>query len=281
MQELEARGLIADLRRNVARGFRRASRSCDEEGFDDPVFQRVKTDHRQATADLQRPFGGDQAAFQFAKFLIDGNSQGLKNAGGRMDPGPPAPAQRAFHHLGEIEGAREGRLGSAANESAGDAPRLTLFAIQTEDTRQLGGLGFIDQIGGGQARAGHAHVQRSIAHQREPALGLVHLHGRYPQVQGHAVRAPFAQCLGHGRERSGQQAETPPRRQALGEGGHGRIAVKGDDACSGIQKGAAVTARAESAVDQKLPPIRPQRFDHLGEQNRRVRSWGHGRSAAR
>ena len=39
----------------------------------------------------------------------------------------------------------------------------------------------------GLAVAAHAHVQRSVGHERETPLRLVDLHGGNPQVEGHAI----------------------------------------------------------------------------------------------
>jgi hypothetical protein len=96
-----------------------------------------------------------------------------------MNSRPSPAAQGVLHNFRQIEGAGERRLRPAANDETGDTARLTLFAIDFEDTRKLARLGLVDQIRGGRAIGAHAHVERSVAHQREAAIGLVHLHRRH------------------------------------------------------------------------------------------------------
>jgi hypothetical protein len=58
--------------------------------------------------------------------------------------------------------------------------------------------------------AGHAHVQRPVAHEREAALGLVQLHGRHPDIQRDRVAAVPAR-LGETRLELGERRSAASR----------------------------------------------------------------------
>lgn len=55
-----------------------------KEVFDDAVFQRMEGNHGQTAARFQNGKSARQSAFQFAQFVVDGDSQGLKSAGCRI-----------------------------------------------------------------------------------------------------------------------------------------------------------------------------------------------------
>ncbi len=81
-------------------------------------------------------------------------------------------------------------------------------------------------------------------------------------------------------ERRADQAEAIAGVQAAAtKRSRGRIAVEGDHGGAGGEKGAAVAAGAEGAVDQGQAGRRSQGLDHLGQQDGDVRRAGHAQAA--
>jgi hypothetical protein len=88
-----------------------------------------------------------------------------------------AAAQHTGDDIGQIERAREWPLLAAPDDGRGDRARAAFLAQPEENVGQLGRLIAVDDIGGADAFARHAHVERAVAHEGKAALGLVQLHG--------------------------------------------------------------------------------------------------------
>ena len=61
-----------------------AARAQLEKAFDDAVFERMKTDHRQKPAGGKGALGGGKPLFKLAEFIVDRDADRLKAAGGRV-----------------------------------------------------------------------------------------------------------------------------------------------------------------------------------------------------
>ena len=126
--------------------------------------------------------------------------------------------------------------------------------------------GAVDQVGGALAVGPHAHVERAVAHEREAALGLVDLHRRDPEVEGHAPagRTPASPSAASiVRIAALDQPEAPGTggAQRLGETLDRRVAVEGETSRAALQEGAAVAAGAEGAVDDQVAGLGRQRLE--------------------
>ena len=84
-----------------------------------------------------------------------------------------AEAGGAAHDRGQFGGALDRTCG---DDGAGDRPGARLLPIVAQDPGDLGLVGRIQELGGGQARLAHPHVERAVGLEREAALGAVELH---------------------------------------------------------------------------------------------------------
>jgi hypothetical protein len=198
-----------------------------------------------------------------------------------MNSRAPSAAQGVLHNFRQIERVREGRFRPAADNIAGHAASLLLLAIDLEDAGELGRLGLVDEIRRRRAIGSHAHVERTVAHQRESAIGLVHLHRRDAEIEGHAVDRGVAEASVHPRERGLDQFEPSGRFQRRREAPGRGVAIEGDDVGAGVQKTAAIAARAEGAVDHGPPRRGFQRGEHLVQHDRRVGRVRHATATSR
>jgi hypothetical protein len=144
------------------------------------------------------------------------------------------------------------------------APALALLAELEQHVGQLALGPEADQLQRGRAGAGvHAHVDRPRPHEREPALGLVELRRRHPEVEHQAVdpvdaqrvqvRAQVAEPTVHQRDLHAGQ------RRIVGQPGPGRhqrprIAIDADQPAAGAstmadRRGVAATAEGAVAID--------------------------------
>src|SRR5262249_57594523 len=82
------------------------------------------------------------------------------------------------------------------NDGGGDGGSMTLLAKVENDVGEIALRSNRHNIGSGWPIAAHAHVERSIVPEREPALGRIELHGRDPEVEDHPVRRrdPETEC---------------------------------------------------------------------------------------
>ena len=115
----------------------------------------------------------------------------------------------------------------------------------------------------------------------KPRAGIVELHGGDADVEHHAIDAGVAMpraIASSSEKRPSTSVSRPPRRMLQrGAGGDGRrVAIDGDHGGAGIEDGAAVAARAESAVDEGATGVGSEVSHDLVEKNRNVA----GRSAS-
>ena len=192
----------------------RAARPHREEGLHDAVFQRMERDDaraaRRSSAPARRRRGRPPAR---PSSSFTAMRSAWNDAGGRMDLGAAAAAQRLLDELGQVQGAGEGLLGAAADDGArrcggSRAPRRRRRGCGPARPARRS-LTRSAAVG---PSARHAHVQRPVAHEGEAALGLVELHGRDAEVEDHAVDGGLGRSL------------RPARRSGARPGGSGRRA---------------------------------------------------------
>ena len=99
-----------------------------------------------------------------------------------------------------------GRVVPPPDDRRGDLVGFRLVAQLAEGCGQVVRGQRVEQFGGGPAASGvHAHVERAVAREREPALGVVDLHARHAQVGEQAVAAVEA-CSGQSGGKPGEVA---------------------------------------------------------------------------
>jgi hypothetical protein len=213
----------------VARAWARLAARCEERLYN-AIFQRVKRHDDESTAGPQRAFGGEKAALQFAKLIVDQQAQGLEGAGRRVNLAGFG-AHDPCHDVGERRRGLDWLARALRHDRARDRARVAFLAQRADDECKVafGRLGH--HVGGARPVAPHPHVQRSVQAEREPALGRIELHGRNPEVEDDAVRLLIAGNLGECREPVFHQLE--PTVGALDQIGavcdRGLVAVDADD----------------------------------------------------
>jgi len=264
----------------VARGPGVCPGGLAQEALNDTVFQAVEGDHGEVAAFAQQQFRRPQPGFELVELGVDVDAHRLEAARRRVLRRPGMIAECLAHYAGEVAGGFE-RPGG--DDRAGDAPALPLLAVLVEHVGDLFLARAVEEVCGAFARLAHSHVERAVGGEREAALGLVELHRRDADVHHHGVYRRDAHAphfLRHQREALRMEAKHPlvagfQVRALLDRGG---IAVERVDTRAGLQQRLAVPARAESGVDDHVAGLRPQRRDHLVEEDRDVRR-GHLRFA--
>ena len=153
-----------------------------KEGFDDTILERMKRNHDQPPAGLETPFGCLQGFGEFAELVVHKNAQGLKRARGRMDVAD-ARTDDGCHDLGKLMRRRDRRNGPCIDDGACNRARMPFFAERENDAGEVTLARRLDHVGCACTLPAHAHVERSVEPEREPALGGIELHGRNTEVQ--------------------------------------------------------------------------------------------------
>ena len=155
--------------------------------LDDAVFQRVKGDDNEASALNQGAVDDFQRAAEGRELVVDGDADGLKNAGGGVDAGFGGDFLCAADEVGEFAG---GICGATIfGNGAGDPAGFGLFAEFAEDFFHFGALDGAQPLRGGGSGpvAVHPHVGGAFGAKGKPALQRVHLHAGRAEVKKRAV----------------------------------------------------------------------------------------------
>ena len=190
----------------------------------------------------------------FARMWIDGNRRGLK------------------HQLRQLAGSFERLRRAVTHDGFRDAIGLGLIAEFAKGGSQLAGRDGIEQLGcRATTRLIHAHVERAVASEREPTLGIIDLHARHAEIGDKAMASLQAQPGKDGRkarevavvqrERRSDGCELfTGRRQAAG------IKVKCDETphiAGAAQQFDRMSSRPERAVHDRVARPRVQGGQHL------------------
>ena len=136
----------AGLLRGVARyAFAAAARA--QEALDDPVLERVETDHGDAAARPQDALGRGEPALELAELVVHAKPNGLKGASGRIDT-VLRSRDHAPDDLREFQGALDLCLSSRRADGPCNAARMPLFAQCRNRLRELLLGGGVDEVGG-------------------------------------------------------------------------------------------------------------------------------------
>jgi len=150
-----------------------------DETFHDPVLQRMKADHDQASAGRHPRDRGFQGQCQFFKLLIDENAQGLKSARRRVLVRILAvfDGDRACHDLGKVGGALHRPACRLASHNRPcnrcSKPLIAIFAHHSPHLGQIRARQPLRcRLTGVRI---HSHVERPVQPQRKAARRIVEL----------------------------------------------------------------------------------------------------------
>jgi hypothetical protein len=239
---------------------------------------------------------------QVGQFPIDEDAQRLESAcrgmqvpAPRRRPQPPTAVlpRRLQQHAGHVAGPLQGSLLPRRHQQRCHAFRFRLVAVVAQCPGQLGRTDGRQHLRGRPTSGAiHAHVQRTIPRVGKPALGVVDLHARHPQVRQQAVD-PLDALLGEDPGHTGEvgvvQAESAVRYRLQPRAGSGqivRVQIETEQAsagCDALQQLHGVAGVACRAVDDDRSESRGQSGQDLGEEDGNVltrrcapRSAGHG-----
>jgi hypothetical protein len=152
------------------------ARMAHDEPLDDPVFQRVETDHHETPSGLQHAETRRQRLRELVKLAVDENPNSLERACRRM-LARFAGLDRASHELRQLQGSVQGAAGLPARDNRlcnGDSKPF--FAVVTNHLRDLTLASLRQPLSRALApRRVHAHVQRADGTKRKTPRGVVDL----------------------------------------------------------------------------------------------------------
>jgi hypothetical protein len=159
--------------------------------FDQSIFEGMKGDEDCPPVGVQslRQDAGEKG-FEVFELAIDGDSQGLKNAGGRVAFGPPAATRVKcfFDRFDQVGGCLNRLIGSAKHDRVGNGPAGGLFAELEKQIGQVPLVKLGKEIGRGDIlRRVKSHVERSVGLEAESAAAIGQLIRRKPEIEQDAV----------------------------------------------------------------------------------------------
>ena len=200
------------------------------------------------------PLGRLQRRKQLAKLTVYKNAQGLERARRRMDIAG-AVTENGPHDMCKVMCGGNCLIGARIHNGTGDLARMPLVAKRVDDAGEIPLTRRIDHVSGARAFCAHAHVERTVESEREPALGGIELHRRDAEIKDNTVDR-FVPSIARDRFEIGEpvfdQREAAARllNQIRAQRDCSLIAVDADHlAIGGRENGARIAAGAEGAVD--------------------------------
>ena len=187
-------------------------------------------------------------------------------------------AEHAADQVGELARAGDRRILALTDDGAGNGARAALLAEAEQNVGDVGFIKLIDDIGGADAFAGHAHVERTVAHEGEAALRLVELHGGHAEIEDDRVgghETGLLRDLGQPRKRRRLEVKAVGIGfgEIGGEFGGQRIAVQGEEKTFGAGEHIPrIAASAECAVYVTLAIFWGERLTYSRYQHRSMTS---------
>ena len=222
------------------RGQRRGPRQIAERVLDQPVLERVEADDRAAPAHRSRSGNAARKRRELVELGVDRDAQRLERARRRVD------LRLALLHHRDRPGRRPPRAAVVVSiRSSWTASlirrairlRVALFAELADQLAEVVGVDRSQQLERGLApRRIHPHVERALFAEREPALGVIELRRRHPEVEP-GTRRP---CRSRGRRefceyrRARRGRASRGRRTVSSRGGEGGwVAIDANHAAAG------------------------------------------------
>ena len=159
--------------------------------FDQSIFEGMEGDDDCPPVGVQS-LGQDigEKGLEVLKLAIGGNSQRLKDAGGRMGFGPPSAARvkGLIDRFDQVGRCLDGLIGPAKHNGAGDRSAGRLFAKLEKQVRQFVFVECREKFGRRHALCRvKSHVERTIGLKAETAAAVGQLIGRKPKIEQNAV----------------------------------------------------------------------------------------------
>jgi hypothetical protein len=159
--------------------------------FDQSIFEGMEGDDNCPPVSVQS-MGQDvgEKGLEVLKLAIGGNSQGLKDAGGRMGFGPPSAArvQGFVDRCDQVSRCLEGLSCAAQDDGPGNRAAGQLFTVLEEQVRQVVFVEGCEQFGRRRSlRCVKPHVERTIGLKAKAAAAIGQLIRRKPKVEQDAV----------------------------------------------------------------------------------------------
>ena len=105
----------------------------------------MKGDDGEASTALQHAHGTVQQVLQGTEFIIDGDTQGLETAGGRVLFA--FARQHTSDEVGELLGGGQRGFAALLHNATSDGACGALFAVLVQDVGQFLFRGVVDQVG--------------------------------------------------------------------------------------------------------------------------------------
>src|SRR5207245_9994815 len=153
------------------------------------VLERVEGDDPKAPIASEERNSGLQSRVERLELAVHRDAKRLERSGGYVDvPRPGGPGNRSRDDIDEVFGGPKWLARPPGHDALGDAGPPPFLPVAQQDPSQLAGRFSVQQVGGG-PRFGlvEPHVERPIALEAEPALRVIQLHRRHPEVEDDAV----------------------------------------------------------------------------------------------
>jgi hypothetical protein len=225
-----------------------------------------------------------QRILQMAQFVVDGDSQRLKDSRGRLPSclSLIAAGNRLAHRLNQIPGRSNGPTTPPNDQLTSNSPTETFLSILRENICQFC-FGFVlDQFPGRLAFGRvEPEIERPAGFEAETPLAVGQLIGRQPEIQQDSIDLLYSQLfedIGKLVVAGMPQETVRALHDRRGKPKHHRITIQPDQ-CSLrpdlFQDCSTVTTRSDRPVDDDLSRLQFEVTDHLAQQNRFVdrRNW--------
>src|SRR5579864_4569847 len=220
----------------------------------------MEADRRHTTTGFECRKSCLQSCLDLAQLVVDGDAETLERSGRDVDVARPGLARNGrLDGLSQIAGGAER---APRHDELGDPASPAFFAVLTEDALEVGRAEIVDHVGRGYIRGGvHAHVERTVGAEAEPAPRVVQLGAGETEVEEDQVCRVEALAPGDvaqlGEPSVSQHGPGAKFRQGHPTGfGRSGIAVDPEQpaaGCDPLQDQAGVARLPEGAVDRDRP----------------------------
>ena len=258
------------------------ARFAREELFDDPILERVKGDDRDPASGAEDAHRAGEPRREVRELVIHRDAERLEDSRGRIDA-PRTARLHARDEAAELVGGLECRLGTAADDRAGDARGFRLFAVLGKDASEIARGPAVHEVGRSEpkVRVG-THIQRASRAKAEAPLFVGKLERAEPEIQEDAVDRCEVVRAGHvvkkrevGTDEDGAIAE--PRELPCRGGKRLGIAVDPEELSArpaSLEDGRGVASGADRPVEITATFVGIKLGEYLCQKNRLMSESG-------